>query len=94
MQIICQPHICIIIIQNQLEKQTEMFQHLEEQRVSSCREIYYLPEYTNSVVNSLFKSLWRTTEQIEGSKIGNEMPQLHPFFNLIPYILGKTSGGF
>lgn len=57
-----------------------MFQHLEEQKVSSCREICYLHEYTNPVVNFLFKPLWRTTKQIDGGKIGNEMPQLHPFF--------------
>lgn len=57
-----------------------MFPHLEEQRVWSCREICYLHQYTNCVVNSLFKPLWRTTEQIDRSKIGSEMLWLHLFF--------------
>lgn len=36
-------------------------------------------EYTNPVVNSLFKLLWRPTEQIDRSKIGNGIFQSHPF---------------
>ena len=75
-----QPRICIRIFKNQLEKQTEMFPHLDEQRVQSCREICYLHEYTSPVVNSLFKPLWRTIEQIDRSEIGNEMLRLQPFF--------------
>lgn len=62
------------------EKSKQMFLHLEEQRVWSCREICYLHQYTNCVVNSLFKPLWRTTEQIDRSKIGSEMLWLHLFF--------------
>lgn len=57
-----------------------IFSHLEEQRVQSCREICYSHEYTNPAVNSLFKPLWRTTEQIDRSKIGNEMLRSHLLF--------------